>query len=172
MNESVVNFSIFSICMKTNFRFFLLLAIGLINALLVSAQLSGKVIAIADGDTFTLLTNDNQQIKIRLHGIDCPEKKQPYSNNATAFTSNKVFGKKVMVKDMGKDRYKRTIGMVICDDGTNLNEALLQAGLAWHFRKYDTNASWANMERDARAAKKGLWVDPNPIAPWDWRKKK
>lgn len=57
-----------------------------------------------------------------------------------------------------------------CADGTNLNEALLKAGLAWHFKKYDTNAAWANIEREARAAKLGLWIDPNPIAPWDWRK--
>jgi micrococcal nuclease len=147
-------------------------ALMLIAGNAVFAQLKGKVISIADGDTFTLLTSENQQIKIRLHGIDCPEKKQPYFANAKTFTSERVFGKKVVVKEMGKDRYKRIIGMVNSEDGSNLNEALLKAGLAWHFKKYDTNASWASMEQAARLAKKGLWANPNAIAPWECRKTK
>jgi len=153
---------------RTCIRFFKLCCC-LFAVLLSHAQLSGKVIAITDGDTFTLLTAQNQQVKIRLHGIDCPEKKQPYFNNAKAYTSSLVFGKQVSVQVKNKDRYGRTIGVVFLEDKRNVNELLLQAGWAWHFKKYDQDARWAAMEQLARRQRKGLWADPNPIAPWDWR---
>lgn len=149
-------------------RLLLVLLFTLTACLAVSAQLKGKVIVIADGDTFTLLTAQNQQVKIRLHGIDCPEKKQPYFNNAKAYTSSLVFGKQVLVQVKSKDRYGRTIGVVLLADKRNVNELLLQAGWAWHFKKYDQDARWAAMEQLARRNRKGLWADPNPIAPWDW----
>jgi len=139
------------------------------TCLAFSAQLKGKVIAITDGDTFTLLTGQNQQVKIRLHCIDCPEKKQPYFNSAKAYTSSLVFGKQVLVLVKNKDRYGRTIGIVFLKDKRNVNELLLQAGRAWHFKKYDQDARWAAMEQLARRQRKGLWAAPNPIAPWDWR---
>lgn len=148
---------------------FLVLFFIVTNWLLTSAQLSGRVVAIADGDTFTLLTTQNQQVKIRLHGIDCPEKKQPYFKNAKAYTSSLVFGKQVSVLVKNKDRYGRTIGVVLLADKRNVNELLLQAGWAWHFKKYDQDARWAAMEQLARRQRKGLWADPNPIAPWAWR---
>lgn len=142
------------------------------SCLLASAQLTGRVVAIADGDTFTLLTAQNQQVKIRLHGIDCPEKKQPYFNHAKTFTSSLVFAKQVSVQVKNKDRYGRTIGIVLLEDKRNLNELLLQAGWAWHFKKYDKDARWAAMEQQARRNRKGLWADPYAMAPWDWRARK
>jgi micrococcal nuclease len=134
----------------------------------VSAQLKGKVVSIADGDTFTLLVN-NKQIKIRLHGIDCPEKSQDFGNVAKQFLSNSIFGKMISVKEMDIDRYGRTIGMVTIDN-KNVNEELLKAGLAWHYKHYDKNPKWTKLEDDARREKKGLWIHPNPIPPWDYRK--
>ncbi|HEY5825254.1 MAG TPA: thermonuclease family protein, partial [Cyclobacteriaceae bacterium] len=84
-------------------------------------QLSGKVIAVADGDTFTLLTATKKQIKIRLHGIDCPERKQDFGNAAKKFLTDLIFNKAVDVKEMNIDRYGRTIGIVRIDS-TNINE--------------------------------------------------
>lgn len=133
-----------------------------------NAQLVGKVISIADGDTFTMLVN-NQQIKIRLHGIDCPEKGQDFSIVAKEFLSSYVFEKVVTVQKMDIDRYGRTIGMVVID-GVNINEKLLAVGLAWHYKTYDKNPVWSKMEDDAKKSKKGLWLHPNPIPPWEWRK--
>jgi micrococcal nuclease len=75
----------------------------------------------------------------------------------------------VSVKDMDTDRYGRTIGMVTID-GINVNEELLKAGLAWHYKTYDKNPAWAKLEEEARKNKKGLWLQPNPIPPWEWRK--
>lgn len=112
---------------------------------------------------------NNEQIKIRLHGIDCPEKAQDFSNVATEFLSGYVFNKVVTVRKMDTDRYGRTIGMVTVD-GVNVNEQLLEAGLAWHYKRYDNNPDWAKLEEQARKNKKGLWVQINAIPPWEWRK--
>jgi micrococcal nuclease len=141
----------------------------LLPSLVLSQTITGKVVKIADGDTFTLLVN-NEQIRIRLHGIDAPEKAQPFSQVATDFLSEMVFGKMVSVRTMDVDRYGRTIGMVSVD-GVNVNEALLRAGLVWHYKYYDKNQEWARMESEARSAKLGLWSQPNPIPPWEYRRK-
>jgi micrococcal nuclease len=132
------------------------------------AQLVGKVVSVADGDTFTMLIN-NERIRIRLHGIDCPEKGQDFSNVAKEFLSNYVFGKTVSVNEMDVDRYGRTIGMVVVDS-VNVNEKLLEAGLAWHYTYYDKNPAWTKLEHEAKNKKLGLWSLPNPIPPWDYRK--
>jgi len=131
-------------------------------------QLVGNVVSISDGDTFTMLVN-KEQIKIRLHGIDCPEKKQDFGNVAKEFLSSYVFGKVVTVQNMNTDRYGRTIGIVTVD-GVNINEKLLEEGLAWHYKTYDKNPEWSRLETDARNNKKGLWVQPNAVSPWDYRK--
>jgi micrococcal nuclease len=134
------------------------------------SQLEGRVVSVADGDTFTMLVN-NEQIKIRLHGIECPEKSQDFGQVAKEFLSGYVFGKVVTVQNMDTDRYGRTIGMVTID-GTNVNEELLKAGLAWHYVKYDENPKWGQLEKTAKKEKKGLWVQANAIPPWEYRKVK
>ena len=132
------------------------------------SQLVGKVVSIADGDTFTMLVN-HKQMKIRLHGIDCPEKRQDFGMVAKQFLSDNIFEKIVTVNEMNTDRYKRIIGMVFIH-GANINEKLLQAGLAWHYKTYDKNPAWARLENDARNSKRGLWLQPNAMAPWEFRK--
>ena len=146
----------------------------LFTFLLVATQatsqpiLTGKVIKVSDGDTFTLLTEGKEQYRIRLHGIDAPEHYQPYSQVSRQFLNDWVYGKDVQVQQMDVDQYGRTIGMVFIDS-VNVNEALLQAGLAWHYKKYDKNPEWAKMEDDARRNRVGLWAEDAPIAPWDFR---
>jgi micrococcal nuclease len=133
--------------------------------------ITGKVVGLADGDSFTLLLKDNSTIRIRLHGIDTPEKGQPFGNNAKQFTSSLIFNKQVKVTQTDTDRYGRIVGIVTNPDNIIVNEALLKAGMAWHYKKYDNNPNWAKMEKEAKASKLGLWQDANPIPPWDWRKK-
>lgn len=142
----------------------------MLNNLIVSKIVEGKVISIADGDTITILTKNKDQIKIRLHGIDCPEKKQPFGMAAKQFTSDLVFGKAIKVKITDTDRYGRSIGIVYLNNSEILNEKILVAGFAWHYKKYDQNSAWAELENMARKKKVGIWSDPNAIAPWDWRK--
>lgn len=140
---------------------------------LVIAQLKGKVVRIADGDTFTLLTEENRQVKVRLYGIDCPEKAQDFGQVAKQFLSNQIFGKQIEVDEKNIDRYGRTIGIVFTDNHINVNEALLKVGLAWHYSDYDKNhPAWDSLEKQAREKKLGLWSQPNPIAPWNYRRQK
>ena len=115
-----------------------------------------------------MLVDNKTTVKIRLASIDCPERKQPFSAVATKFTSDAIFGRQVTVLVDSKDRYGRSIGWVYYDD-KNLNEELLKAGLAWHFRRYSKDEKLQALEDEARANKVGLWQDTNPIPPWDWR---
>ena len=136
-----------------------------------TADFSGRVVGTSDGDTIKVMHNGAAE-KIRLYGIDCPEKGQPFGTKAKRFTSQLVFGKEVTVKDYGLDnnRFKRTLGEIVLPDGRVVNEELLRAGLAWWYRKYVPNrVDLAALEEEARNAKRGLWADPNPVPPWKWR---
>jgi micrococcal nuclease len=133
-----------------------------------SSTFSGKVVGVADGDTITVM-RDHQSVKIRLDGIDCPEKRQAFGKRAKQFTSKFVFGKTVTVKVVTRDKYRRVVAQVLID-GRSLNEALVKAGLAWWYRKYaPKNKKLAALEAEARKAKRGLWVDPSPMPPWSFR---
>lgn len=131
---------------------------------------SGKVVSIADGDTFTLLTSGNNQIRIRLHGIDCPEKGQDFGTAARQQLSSLIFGKQVRIEKKDTDRYGRTIAIVYTNGGQSVNEQMLQAGLAWHYRQYDKNPDWERLEKEARRNRRGLWSQRDPTPPWLFRK--
>lgn len=130
--------------------------------------ITGKVVAVADGDTITVLVG-TEQYKIRLDAIDCPEKKQPYGQQAKEHMSDFVFAKTVSVVISGKDRYERYIGTVTVD-GLDVNRAMIRDGYAWHYRQYSKDATLDELEAAAREARIGLWKDAHPIAPWDYRK--
>lgn len=131
---------------------------------------SGKVVGVADGDTITVLHNGKGE-KIRLYGIDTPEKRQAYGKRAKQFTSDMVSGKIVEVETKDTDRYGRIVGIVSVN-GESLNEALIKDGFAWVYRNYCKESfceDWLNLESVARYGKIGLWSDPIPIPPWDFR---
>jgi len=134
--------------------------------------LNGKVVGISDGDTITLL-KDSRTTKIRLYGIDCPEKSQDFGRKAKLYTSDMVFGKEVKITSYGKDKYGRTIGLIYLDSNNRcLNEELIKSGHAWVYREYCKDSfcqKWFQYEQDARANKFGLWDGQNPIAPWGFR---
>ena len=137
-----------------------------------TTSITGTVVSIADGDTFTMLTENKRQVKIRLHGIDCPERNQDFGQVAKKYLSTLVFGKPVKVMNKGKDQYGRTIGIVFDSQNNCINEEMLKSGLAWHYTRYDRNPQWQEMENEARQNKLGLWSQPNSTPPWKWRKKK
>jgi micrococcal nuclease len=134
-----------------------------------AADFTGRVVGVTDGDTITVL-HEGIEERVRLNGIDCPEKRQAHGNRAKQFTSMLVFGKDVTVTEHGLDMYGRTIGDVSLLDGTDLNRELIKAGLAWWYRKYSDDKSLGEIEAVARKAQKGLWASPSPVAPWDFRK--
>lgn len=130
----------------------------------------GKVISIKDGDTFEILV-DGQPEKVRLAEIDCPEKQQPFGNNARQYASDLCFGQTVKVTSTGKrDRYKRVVGTITTQEDVNVNKEMVKAGLAWHYKRYSKNDTLDFLEDKAREGKVGLWKDNNPIEPWNWRK--
>lgn len=133
---------------------------------------SGKVVAITDGDTFKLLTKDSTLVIVRLANIDCPEKKQPFSQKAKQFVSDAIFGKMVIINELKKDRYKRSVAYVIYSDHLNLSEELLKQGLAWHYKQYSKDSKLQSLEDVARLKKIGLWQDPTSVPPWEWRANK
>lgn len=132
----------------------------------------GKVVGIADGDTFTLLTDEKKQVKVRLHGIDCPERAQDFGQVARQKLSDLVFNQQVRVVEKDVDRYQRTVGVVYTSDDVCVNEELLRAGLAWHYSEYDKNPEWAALEQEARQKRIGLWSHPKPVRPSEYRKSK
>lgn len=136
--------------------------------------LSGHVVGVTDGDTITVLDSSSTQHKIRLSGIDCPEKKQPYGQQAKLKMGDLVFDKDVTVEWNKLDRYGRTIGLVRVS-GKDAGLELVKSGLAWHYKKYQSEQSPADRERysdaevSARTSHNGLWQDPTPTPPWEWR---
>jgi micrococcal nuclease len=131
----------------------------------------GKAIQIADGDTITVLGSDSRQVRIRLYGIDTPERGQDFGAKAKEFTAEMVGNKLVEVESFDQDRYGRTVALVRVD-GKSLNEALLGAGLAWVYRRYCVApfcSEWLEIESQAVERKLGLWAGGEPIPPWDFR---
>jgi endonuclease YncB( thermonuclease family) len=135
-------------------------------------SINGKVIGVKDGDTIEILFN-GKPLKIRLAHIDCPElrKSQPFGKLAKQFASEMCYGQMVNILNQNKfDRYKRLIGVVINEKGQNVNQELIKAGLAWHYKKYSTDEIYTQLEEEARSNHIGLWAEKNPIPPWEWRK--
>jgi micrococcal nuclease len=138
----------------------------------LGAEFSGSVVSVLDGDTIEVLHNTHPD-RIRLSGIDCPEKGQAYGQRAKHAASALAFGKDVTVQTHSHDKYKRTLADVLLPDGTNINHTLVKDGWCWWYRKY---APWdtvlEGLEKEARDGRKGLWADPQPVPPWEWRKRK
>ena len=135
-------------------------------------EFMAKVIGVSDGDTITVL-RDRTPTKIRLMGIDCPESKQDFGSRAKSVTSELAFGQVVKVQRRDTDRYGRTVADVILPDGRSLNQELVRQGMAWHYLRYaPKDVTLSRLEAEARAKKLGLWSQPNPVPPWEWRETK
>lgn len=137
---------------------------------IITFSMSGKVIKVADGDTITIQTSNNEKIKIRLYGIDAPEKKQEYGIKSLDVLKKLSYGKTVDVEVKEKDRYGRTVGIVFLN-GEEINFKMIETGNAWHYKKYaKEKANYSNAEAEARKSKLGLWNSDKQIPPWEYRK--
>lgn len=148
--------------------------------------INGRVVAVSDGDTVTVLDADRNQHKIRLMGIDAPEKAQAYGQRSKQHLSSLVFGKEVLVEWDKRDRYQRIVGKIFvspaaCQSYVKSVDAGLEqirAGLAWWYRQYakeqayEDRLSYDAAEAEAHARKLGLWRGPDPVPPWDYRHKR
>jgi len=130
----------------------------------------GRVIRIIDGDTIEVLL-ERQVVRVRLYGIDCPERGQAFGTAARQFTGQLCFGRTVRLRTRGADRYGRLLAEVVLPDGRVLNHELLRAGLAWWYREFAPQAGELEaLEREARAARRGLWSQADPLPPWEFRR--
>jgi endonuclease YncB( thermonuclease family) len=135
----------------------------------------GRVVRVVDGDTFVLLVAGNVQERVRLAGIDCPERGQAFGTKAKETLLARVGGKDVTVEWGKRDRYKRVVGKVI-DGAGDVNLALVRSGMCWWYRKYAGEQSdvdqvlYEDAERKAREGRVGLWRDQAPVPPWEWRR--
>jgi endonuclease YncB( thermonuclease family) len=161
---------------------FIIVLLLLLSGATQAQELEGEVVGIADGDTFTLLVDD-VQYRVRLSGIDTPERGQPYANAARDALSDLIFRKQVRVENRKTDRYGRIIGRVWvqprdcarCGKTLDVSLALLTTGMAWWYRYYareqpeEERGQYEFAEFEAKAKGAGLWQDENPVPPWEWR---
>lgn len=139
--------------------------------------LEGRVVGVSDGDTLTLLDASNIQHKIRLAGIDAPEKTQAFGNRSKQSLSDMAFNRQATVETTKKDRYGRSVGKVLVD-GKDLNLLQVERGMAWFYRAYESEqspedrANYAKAERRAKESGLGLWRDAEPEPPWNFRRSK
>lgn len=132
---------------------------------------TGQVVGISDGDTITVQNSNNEKVKIRLAGIDCPETFQVHGEKAKQYITSLVSGKRARIEPETIDQYGRTVGVVLVN-GKNINEQMVTNGHGWVFRKYckaDYCKEWLKLEEAAKNARIGLWADNNPMPPWEWR---
>jgi micrococcal nuclease len=132
---------------------------------------AGEVVGVSDGDTVDVM-RAGAAVRIRLYGIDAPEKAQAFGRRAKEFTSDLAFRKVVAVCVMDRDQYGRLVADLTLPNGRSLNRELVAAGLAWWYRRYSSDQSFGVLEQEARAAQRGLWADRTPTPPWNWRKER
>ena len=163
-----------------------LITIGLLTST-QAAELKGKIISIADGDTATLLVLENKskllkplemekvniktQYRIRLNDIDAPEKKQPFGNKSRDNLASYIAGEIITVKYKSKDKYGRILGTIYFEN-LDINLQQIKNGYAWVYKQYSKNQTYYQEEQKAKDLKKGLWIAKEPLAPWEYRKKR
>ena len=139
------------------------------------AELQGRVVRVADGDTLTLRDAQGVQHRIRLQGIDAPEMEQPFGDRSRQYLIDLVYRREVTVVFSRRDTFDRAVGVILLD-GEDINLRMVAAGKAWHFSRMARHQpaadrqAYADAEQAARQARLGLWTDPNPVPPWDFRR--
>jgi micrococcal nuclease len=151
-------------------RYMTLLLLFLIYPSGAFASFVGPVVSVIDGDTIEVLHNTTPE-RVRLSGIDCPEKGQAFGNRAKQATSALVFGRDVILQTHGQDKHRRTLADAFLSDGTHVNHELVKEGWCWWYQKYaPKDLVLQQLEQTAKEDKKGLWAEPNPVPPWLYRR--
>lgn len=144
----------------------ILVLVQILIPCLVLADFSGRVASVIDGNTIRVLSG-KRIVTVRLHGVDCPAKKQPYGKQAKKALRKLIFGKVVTIQEKKPGRKSPLVAVVLTQDGHEVNRELVRAGWCWADEEYSTD--YSKEMQEAREAKRGLWRDPNPIRPEDWR---
>jgi endonuclease YncB( thermonuclease family) len=149
-------------------RRLLLLAILALLPCTARADFVGRVVKVSDGDSLVVRV-ETKEVKVRLDSIDAPELRQPFGKQSQASLAQLCAARTARVLDRGLDRYGRTIGLIECD-GVDANAEQVRRGMAWVFERYaPRNSPLYGLQGEARGSRRGLWADPHPTAPWQWR---
>lgn len=153
----------------------LIIVLGLAIAATLSGCLphdsfEGRCVKVYDGDTIEVMAGGLTSLRVRLHAIDSPENGQPFSNVARKRTRELVEGKRVRVEVRDRDQYDRLVARIYIDD-RDLSQQLISEGLAWHYTRYSSELALGRAQREARKARRGLWQDPDPEPPWEFRRR-
>jgi micrococcal nuclease len=140
----------------------------ILNSVGCSQSYNGSIIRVIDGDTYVFQTEEGSFI-VRMQGTDAPENNQPFSKESADFLKE-YLNKDAVTKINGTDRYKRRLGTLYVN-GQDINLLTIKNACAWHFKRYSSDQQYAEAEEYARKNKIGLWRLPNPVPPWNWRKK-
>lgn len=135
-------------------------------------ELTGKVVRVADGDTFTLLTGNNKQVKVRIYGIDAPESGQAYSEKSRLFLAELLTHGSVTITEQSTDQYGRTIAKVTTKNTPDVGLEMIKAGLAWHYSFFDNTKAYIDAQQAAKEKELGIWADKSPVNPYEYRKQK
>ena len=148
----------------------LIIALTVISVSLFGEDFTGRVTRVLDGDTIDIMDAKNVTHRIRLYGVDAPEKCQEYGAVASLYLAIVLNNKSVEIISTARDRYGRLIGQVRCS-GKDINAELVRNGLAWHYVRYaPQDVNLKGLEATAKSGAIGLWSSPNPIPPWQFRK--
>ena len=157
-------------------RKILLIFVLFLSNIVNAKTIEGLVVGVADGDTITVLDQQKNTYKIRLQGIDAPEKKQAFGEKSKQSLHDLVHGKQVRIEYDKEDKYGRIVGKITLDD-LDICLQQLVLGMAWHYKKYQNEQSVADRvvyndaELKSKSLKLGLWADETPMPPWEFRKK-
>jgi endonuclease YncB( thermonuclease family) len=146
----------------------IIIAVVLAGRLIAAEPVEWKVVSVHDGDTLTAVDASNTQHKVRLAGIDAPETNQPFGTKARERLAELTLRKVVRVNVHSHDQYGRLVADIEAA-GQSVNTRMVADGMAWHYARYSKDAGLAAAEREARAARRGLWADKAPVPPWEWR---
>ncbi|MCK5351140.1 thermonuclease family protein [bacterium] len=147
----------------------LTLLIFMVSLSASAEDFTGQVVGVIDGDTIEVMHLGKAE-RVRLHGVDCPEMGQPFGKRARQYTSTHTLRKTVTIIVENTDKSGQTVGQVILPDMSNLNIVLISAGLAWWHETYaPEDKILMDVQKSAKIAKRGLWADPDPVPPWEWK---
>lgn len=152
----------------TGIRSLILVVLLLVSGSIQGAEFIAKVIAVLDGDT-VLIRRNNALVKIRLAGIDAPEKSQLFGETSRRSLSGMVLGKQAKINSQATDQYGRLIAHLSVAD-LDVNAEQIRRGLAWEYSRYHADKALLALQEEARQAPRGLWASSNPVPPWEWRK--
>jgi micrococcal nuclease len=135
-------------------------------------EFTAQITTVEDGDSFEVITADKKKIMIRLFGVDCPEDGQGFSSKAKLFVEAMCKGKNLKIVKNTIDPKGRLVADVYLPDGKSIAKELIKAGYGWHYKQYSNDKELDQLEQEARKGKKGLWIENNPLPPWDYRASK